>query len=91
MVVQEKVRRFRLAGWAVLTATALVSASQAEPAKLTEIIGRQFRVQYYGHPCDLVPLPHPSGASPWHRIEPGKTLLDQALRLIAAHPAWPHR
>src|SRR3954468_60018 len=59
-----------------------------ETAKLTEIIGRQFRVKYHGHSCDLVPLPHPSGASPWHRIEPGKGLLEQALGLIAAHPAW---
>ncbi|HEV7401970.1 MAG TPA: uracil-DNA glycosylase family protein [Chthoniobacteraceae bacterium] len=59
-----------------------------EAAKLTDIIGRQFRVKYRGHPCDLVPLPHPSGASPWHRIEPGKGLLEQALGLINAHPAW---
>lgn len=59
-----------------------------ETARLTEIIGRQFRVTYHGHACDLVPLPHPSGASPWHRIEPGKSLLEQALALIAQHPAW---
>lgn len=59
-----------------------------ESAKLTEIIGRKFRVTYHGHPCDLVPLPHPSGASPWHRIEPGKSLLNRALALIATHPAW---
>lgn len=57
-------------------------------AKLNEIIGRQFPVEYEGHPFDLIPLPHPSGASTWHRMEPGKTLLEQALRLIAAHPAW---
>lgn len=57
--------------------------------KLTEIIGRQFRVTYRAKRFDVVPLPHPSGASPWHRIEPGKTLLGQALRLIVQHPAWP--
>jgi uracil-DNA glycosylase len=60
-----------------------------EPQKLTEIIGRVFRVTKHGHSFDIVPLPHPSGASPWHRVEPGKTLLEQALRLIVAHPAWP--
>lgn len=38
MVVQERVRRFRWAGGVVLTAAALVSASQAAPAKLTERI-----------------------------------------------------
>jgi uracil-DNA glycosylase len=62
-----------------------------ECGKLTEIIGKKFRVAYHGHACDLVPLPHPSGASPWHRIEPGKTLLAEALALIARHPAWPRR
>ncbi len=57
--------------------------------KLTDIIGRQLPVTFRGHRFDLIPLPHPSGASPWHRMEPGKTLLDQALRLIIQHPAWP--
>ena len=57
--------------------------------KLTDVIGKQFTVQKYGHTFDLVPLPHPSGASPWHRVEPGKTLLEQALRLATRHPAWP--
>ena len=54
---------------------------------LTEVVGRSFRVTYRGHAVDVLPLPHPSGASPWHRMEPGKTLLQQALALIAAHPA----
>jgi len=52
--------------------------------KLDEMIGRQFRVRGF----DVIPLPHPSGASPWHRMEPGKTLLRRALRLIAEHPAF---
>lgn len=50
-------------------------------------IGRQWRCTYADHTFDAIPLPHPSGASPWPRTEPGKTLLQQALRLIAAHPA----
>jgi uracil-DNA glycosylase len=33
-----------------------------------------------------VPLPHPSGASTWYKVEPGKTLLGRALRRLAAHP-----
>lgn len=56
--------------------------------KLNEIVGRQFPVHFEGHAFDIIPLPHPSGASTWHRMEPGKTLLEQALRLIVAHPAW---
>jgi uracil-DNA glycosylase len=50
-------------------------------------IGQQVRCVYAGHRFDAIPLPHPSGASPWPRVEPGKTLLRNALRLIAAHEA----
>ncbi len=57
--------------------------------KLTDVIGKKLSVTLGGHTFDIVPLPHPSGASPWHRMEPGKTLLDRALRLIVCHPAWP--
>lgn len=57
--------------------------------KLTEVIGGKFPVTWRGHRFDVVPLPHPSGASPWHRMEPGKTLLDRALLEITRHPAWP--
>ncbi len=55
--------------------------------RLDEIVGKQFRVRYASHEFDVIPLPHPSGASPWHRMEPGKTLLACAMKLIAAHPA----
>ena len=57
------------------------------PAPLNDLIGRSFQITYHGHSADCIPLPHPSGASPWHRMEPGKTLLHQALALAAAHPA----
>lgn len=56
-------------------------------APLNDIIGRKFPVDYRGHGVDCIPLPHPSGASPWHRMEPGRTLLRQALGLVARHPA----
>ncbi|MCE9610829.1 MAG: uracil-DNA glycosylase family protein [Chthoniobacter sp.] len=57
--------------------------------KLTDVIGEIIPVERAGHTFDIVPLPHPSGASPWHRMEPGRTLLDLALRRIVTHPAWP--
>ncbi len=47
---------------------------------LAEIVGTTRRARWYGREVDVIPLPHPSGASPWHRIEPGKTLLGKALR-----------
>jgi uracil-DNA glycosylase len=59
--------------------------------KLEEVIGRSFRVQRAGRHFDLVPLPHPSGASPWHKISPGRELVAQALQLIAKHRAFPRR
>jgi len=56
--------------------------------KLDAVIGTAFPIVYAGHRFDLIPLPHPSGASPWPHQEPGRILLPRALRLIAAHPAW---
>jgi uracil-DNA glycosylase len=55
--------------------------------KLEKVIGRKFRVGRAQRTFDLIPLPHPSGASPWHKISPGKELLERALKLIAHHPA----
>ncbi len=54
---------------------------------LAETIGQVFPVDYRGHRTECIPLPHPSGASPWHRMEPGKSLLNRALQRIAAHDA----
>jgi len=59
-----------------------------EPARLDQLVGHQFRVTFTWGTADLVPLPHPSGASVWHRVEPGKTLLAEALALVAAHRVW---
>lgn len=56
--------------------------------KLDQIIGRKFTVTRDGRSFDVIPLPHPSGASPWHRKEPGKSLLKQAMRLVNKHPAF---
>src|SRR5438270_3943684 len=55
--------------------------------KLDEVVGRVFQVRRKRCAFDLIPLPHPSGASPWHRIPPGVRLLGKAMRMIARHPA----
>lgn len=73
----------------VLPIGKLAIAQFVEFEKLTEVIGGQFTVTKYGHTFDLIPLPHPSGASTWHRMEPGKTLLEKALKRAVNHPAWP--
>ena len=59
-----------------------------ETDKLAEIIGTVRRGTIAGHEADVIALPHPSGASTWHRMEPGKTLLAKALAKIAHHEAW---
>jgi uracil-DNA glycosylase len=56
--------------------------------KLEDVVGQQFKVTYEGYQFDIIPLAHPSGASPWHRMEPGKGLIKQALKLINKHPSF---
>lgn len=56
--------------------------------KLTEVVGRRHSVEINEKHTDVIPLPHPSGASTWHRTEPGKTLLAEALHRIKDHNAW---
>jgi len=55
--------------------------------KLDIVIGRSFLVSRGGLNFDLIPLPHPSGVSPWHKISPGRELLVRAMKKIARHPA----
>lgn len=56
--------------------------------KLVDVIGQSFSLSIQGVVVDVLPLPHPSGASTWHRMSPGKELLSQALKLLAQHEAW---
>jgi len=56
--------------------------------RLDEVVGEIHSQRIDGREVDVIPLPHPSGASTWHRTEPGKTLLARALGLIQQHPAW---
>jgi uracil-DNA glycosylase len=56
--------------------------------KLKEVIGELYPLDISGRKIDVIPLPHPSGASTWHRTEPGKTLLQDALEKISNHSSW---
>jgi len=64
-----------------------VLGKEAVGKKLDTLVGRAVRSRWHGVELDVVPLPHPSGASPWHKMEPGKTLLGKALSLVKRHPA----
>src|SRR4051812_7269740 len=71
----------------VLPVGKLAIAQFMPVAPLNDVIGKKFSIVYRGWSVDCIPLPHPSGASPWHRMEPGKTLLNKALALVAKHGA----
>jgi len=58
-----------------------------EKLKLDEVVGGVRRARYHGRDVDVIALPHPSGASTWYKLEPGKSLLARALRAVRAHPA----
>ena len=52
--------------------------------KLDEVVGRSFQMRHNRRAFDLIPLPHPSGASPWHRMPPGLGLAPQSHALNRA-------
>jgi uracil-DNA glycosylase len=56
--------------------------------KLLDVIGEKIQQKINGLDVDIIPLPHPSGASTWHRMSPGKELLAQALELLVRHESW---
>ncbi|MGR9106067.1 MAG: uracil-DNA glycosylase family protein [Gammaproteobacteria bacterium] len=56
--------------------------------KLEDVVGEVQRITRDGLQADVIPLPHPSGASTWHRSATGKARLRKALSLIANHAAW---
>jgi uracil-DNA glycosylase len=81
-------REFELLEPALVLPVGKLAISQFLPdGPLVDVIGRSFALDYRGHAFDCLPLPHPSGASTWHRREPGLTLLQHALTRLAAHPA----
>lgn len=81
-------REFEILRPALVLPVGKLAISQfVEFGALADVVGHQLEISYAGHRADLIPLPHPSGASTWHRMEPGKALLAQALQHVAAHPA----
>lgn len=79
---------FRILQPALVIAVGKLAIQQFIPFdKLVEVVGRSFACEREGQQYDVIPLPHPSGLSTWPRMEPGKSLLQESLQLIAAHPA----
>lgn len=81
-------REFELLHPELVIAVGKLAIAQFHPfALLAEVIGHTLPIRYAGHAAELLPLPHPSGASTWHRTEPGKSLLATALAALARHRA----
>ncbi len=59
-----------------------------EAKQLVDVVGTRTRAELAGVAFEVIALPHPSGASTWHRMEPGKTLLSRALIELGRHEAW---
>jgi uracil-DNA glycosylase len=67
----------------------LAIARFTDAKRLQDVVGRCWEIGLADDwTADLVPLPHPSGASTWFKTEPGRTLLERALALIGSHPGW---
>jgi uracil-DNA glycosylase len=71
----------------IAVGTLAIEQVLGDKAPLAEVVGTTRRARWHGRDVDVVALPHPSGASPWHKIEPGKALLGKALLRLARHPA----
>jgi uracil-DNA glycosylase len=71
----------------IAVGTLAIEQVLGEKGPLVELVAKTRRVRWHGREVDVVALPHPSGASPWHKMEPGKTLLGNALKRLARHPA----
>ena len=73
----------------LVIAVGKLSINQFMPAsRLQDVISKMFLAERAGCSFDLIPLPHPSGASTWHQSSPGRELLSKALQTIESHPAF---
>ena len=52
------------------------------PHKFADVIGKEFTKELPGGPAWVIPVPHPSGASPWPYLPGNREKLAKALQLI---------
>ena len=56
--------------------------------KLNDVVGKKLIYKNNNNKIDIVSLPHPSGLSTWYKKDPGKSLLDDALKIIKNNYYW---
>ena len=49
---------------------------------IAAVVGRELKTQFHGVNVDVIPLPHPSGASGWLNDPANRTRLQRALALV---------
>jgi uracil-DNA glycosylase len=52
------------------------------PCRFSEVIGKEFQKDLPGGRAWVIPIPHPSGASPWPYLPGNRQKLEKAFRLI---------
>lgn len=67
---------------------AISQVAGARVEKLEAVVGPVRRGTFHGAEVDWVALPHPSGLSAWPKVEPGRTLLREALGALRGHAVW---
>ncbi|MEA2165240.1 MAG: uracil-DNA glycosylase [Thermoanaerobaculia bacterium] len=72
----------------VMAVGTLASQQLIGIAQLKDAVGRIHRAKRAGQAFDVIVLPHPSGRSTWLNKAENLVLLNESLRLIAAHPAF---
>ena len=70
----------------IAVGTLAIEQVLCEKTPLADVVGTTRRARWHGREVEVIALPHPSGASTWHKMEPGKSLLGKALRRLARHP-----
>ena len=56
--------------------------------KLNEVVGKKIIYKKNNYNINIIALPHPSGLSTWYKKEPGKSLLNKALKIIKNNNEW---
>ena len=70
----------------IAVGTLAIEQALGTKAPLADVVGEIRPGRYLGVDVEVSCLPHPSGASTWFKMEPGKSLTEQALARLAAHP-----
>jgi uracil-DNA glycosylase len=53
--------------------------------KLDEVVGKKFNKEIFGRQTVVIPLPHPSGASPWSFKKNNQHKIGKAIKIIAQY------